>query len=148
MANILAASTSEPTVAVRDIFDVVSAHRPAVDFVIRLQTFTNTWVLYLAQHLACFIATSSFYTFIVTKAVLSATAVIVSFLARTMAAQCSKTILWTWRSKPVVQLRKKVVFEFMVAILGPGNMLVILVFWPGWLLIFGAVWMSKSWMTG
>lgn len=43
------------------------------------------------------------------------------------------------------QLRKKVFFEFMCFILGTGNGLFLLLFWPGWLILGGAIW-SILWL--
>ncbi|KAI5861546.1 hypothetical protein GGS23DRAFT_138470 [Durotheca rogersii] len=37
-----------------------------------------------------------------------------------------------WRSKPVMALRRKVVFEFVALLLGSGNALFLVLFWPGW----------------
>ncbi|CAN8102025.1 unnamed protein product [Discula destructiva] len=40
-----------------------------------------------------------------------------------------------WNSKQSRRLRKKLEFEFFVLILGTGNGIILLVFWPGWILI-------------
>ncbi|KAL3418469.1 hypothetical protein PVAG01_10185 [Phlyctema vagabunda] len=45
-------------------------------------------------------------------------------------------------------LRKKIFFEFMVFVLGTcGNGLILLLFWPGWLLL-AALLLTISWVVG
>ncbi|PMD19004.1 hypothetical protein NA56DRAFT_706047 [Hyaloscypha hepaticicola] len=36
--------------------------------------------------------------------------------------------------------RKKLFREFMIFILGGGNQVILLLFWPGWILVGGSVW--------
>lgn len=40
-----------------------------------------------------------------------------------------------WDSKQGRRLRKKLEFEFFVLILGCGNSLCLVIFWPGWILV-------------
>jgi hypothetical protein len=40
-----------------------------------------------------------------------------------------------WESKSIRRLRNKVFFEFAVFILGCGNSVFLVVFWPGWILL-------------
>jgi hypothetical protein len=51
-------------------------------------------------------------------------------------------VAWTrtWDSKTVRALRKKMMYDFAFFILGSGNGLVLLLFWPGWLVVGGAAW--------
>ncbi|RDW69414.1 hypothetical protein BP6252_08434 [Coleophoma cylindrospora] len=50
--------------------------------------------------------------------------------------------------KKAEPLRKKLFFEFMVFVLGAGgNSVILLVFWPGWLVI-GAGMVAASWAMG
>ncbi|KAI1857489.1 hypothetical protein JX265_011224 [Neoarthrinium moseri] len=37
-----------------------------------------------------------------------------------------------WNSQPIRRLRKKLQFEFFTFVLGGGNSLCLLLFWPGW----------------
>lgn len=52
-----------------------------------------------------------------------------------------RQLLWTVKKvmqvawKPVEKLRQKLFLEFMHFVLGGGNGLVLLVFWPGWLFL-------------
>jgi len=57
-----------------------------------------------------------------------------SRLIATCAASGAGYLTWSaWDSKPVRRLRKKVEFEFFVLLLGCGNTLFLMVFWPGWI---------------
>lgn len=38
------------------------------------------------------------------------------------------------------KLRNKLFFEFAVFILGGGNQVILIVFWPGWIVVGGGVW--------
>lgn len=57
-----------------------------------------------------------------------------------------KTASWTSKRgmralwKTTEGTRKKLFREFMIFILGGGNQLILIVFWPGWLLIGGSIW--------
>lgn len=74
-------------------------------------------------------------------------------LLRTLAVQSyytAKTFTWHvlrsgkqavrrgWRATEPV--RNKIFFEFMVFVLGGGNGLILVLFWPGWLIIGGGFW--------
>lgn len=55
-------------------------------------------------------------------------------------------LAWSaWNSKPGRRLRKKLEFEFFVLILGCGNGVCLLVFWPGWILIGLAYFVYLIW---
>lgn len=49
--------------------------------------------------------------------------------------------------KATESLRKKLLYEFADFVLGSGNSLVLLVFWPGWIVVGGGVWGVK-WVCG
>ncbi|GJN70689.1 hypothetical protein PLIIFM63780_002721 [Purpureocillium lilacinum] len=52
----------------------------------------------------------------------------------------SKAVADAWESQPVRQVRQKLFYEFAVFILGGGNALILLLFWPGWLILAAAIW--------
>jgi hypothetical protein len=63
------------------------------------------------------------------------------------ASVLGKKALWTskrgmrllWRSTE--RMRKKLFYEFMVFVLGSGgNAAILVVFWPGWIVIGGGIW--------
>lgn len=43
-----------------------------------------------------------------------------------------------WRSTEGI--RKKLFKEFMIFVLGGGNQIILVVFWPGWIVVGGGVW--------
>lgn len=54
----------------------------------------------------------------------------------TMSMTAVSKLAWgAWNSKQSRRLRKKLEFEFFVLILGCGNGFILMVFWPGWLLV-------------
>jgi hypothetical protein len=66
------------------------------------------------------------------------------FLAVRMACLTMRLSWDIWNSKPIKQLKKKLVMEFFTLVLGPsGNAIVLLIFWPGWLVLaiaFYSIW--------
>ncbi|KAJ6443242.1 mediator complex, subunit Med1 [Purpureocillium lavendulum] len=51
-----------------------------------------------------------------------------------------KAVADAWDSQPVRSVRQKFFYEFAVFILGGGNAIILLLFWPGWLILAGAIW--------
>jgi hypothetical protein len=43
-----------------------------------------------------------------------------------------------WRSTE--GMRKKLFMEFMIFVLGGGNQLILVLFWPGWIIVVGGIW--------
>ncbi|TPX07995.1 uncharacterized protein E0L32_010326 [Thyridium curvatum] len=57
----------------------------------------------------------------------------------------SQSVNTLWNSNAVKQLRRKVVFEFIATILGPGgNMFLLLLFWPGWILLGVSILIART----
>lgn len=54
----------------------------------------------------------------------------------------TRAVAGVWDSKPVQMIRQKLFYEFALFILGMGNPLILLLFWPGWIVVCGtwAVW--------
>lgn len=55
--------------------------------------------------------------------------------------QAGSAALWSFgRSwKALEPLRKKLAFEFFTTILGSGNQLILVLFWPGWIFVWGGM---------
>lgn len=54
----------------------------------------------------------------------------------TMSVTALSKLAWgAWNSKQSRRLRKKLEFEFFVLILGCGNGFILMIFWPGWILV-------------
>lgn len=138
---LLAASTSytgastESSMSIRHQTDLV--HRYALEFgpTLRYSNALSSALFITAQQLfqinrialtyllfGCNIA--ALQTFLVTKE-----------LATMSVAALSKLAWGAWNSKQSRRLRKKLEFEFFVLILGSGNGIILMVFWPGWILV-------------
>jgi hypothetical protein len=66
--------------------------------------------------------------------------------AKSTVVMCTKVLYSAWESKPVRALRKRAFHEFAEFILGIGNVVFLMLFWPGWLVLGGtmfALW--KVW---
>ncbi|RDA89876.1 hypothetical protein CP533_6656 [Ophiocordyceps camponoti-saundersi (nom. inval.)] len=50
-----------------------------------------------------------------------------------------------WQSRSVQLIRARLFYEFALFILGGGNILFLLLFWPGWLVIGLVLWAVLSW---
>lgn len=53
-------------------------------------------------------------------------------------AMSGKLVYGTWESRVIRALRRRVFHEFATFILGCGNGLILMLFWPGWLILGGA----------
>ncbi|CAL3971468.1 unnamed protein product [Diplocarpon coronariae] len=62
-------------------------------------------------------------------------------LARNSLAAVRAACRMGW--KATENLRKKLFFEFMVFVLGGGNALMLVLFWPGWIVLGGALGLWK-----
>ncbi|KAL6880898.1 hypothetical protein J3F83DRAFT_14781 [Trichoderma novae-zelandiae] len=62
-------------------------------------------------------------------------------------AMFAKTVVDFWQSRRIQKIRSKLFYEFAVFILGCGNALFLLIFWPGWLFL-GAVALALWQLTG
>ncbi|KAK3352873.1 hypothetical protein B0T25DRAFT_568122 [Lasiosphaeria hispida] len=129
---ILAASTSKPT------RPVALHHRSDVNVISNLGPFLNR-ALQFQQLLSS--ATLLLFIRTVFAARLLATILLlasrVAAFRTLLAVNITKRLSWSlWDSKPSRRFRKKLEFEFFVLVLGPGgNALLLLLFWPGWIIL-------------
>lgn len=124
--SLLTASKVEPGGSLAH--STISRLGPALDFAARFQRGLVISCLraYLVLHLALY--ASGF---------LAVVATIGAFHGVSMS---SKAVADLWESRTVRLVRRKLFFEFAVFILGGGNSIILLLFWPGWLLVGGAFW--------
>lgn len=143
---ILAASRKEPSVSLRTRLDLLGSLRPTLDFSLRLQQLATTASLFLILR-ACFLGSIVLSHLWLVCRVLSVQAFLTTRLLGLTIGRLAKSAVWRlWRSKAVRRLRKKLVMEFFVLVLGPsGNALVLVIFWPGWLVLAGLVWLAWIW---
>ncbi|KAK6211170.1 hypothetical protein QIS74_10434 [Colletotrichum tabaci] len=133
---LLTSSTHEPGVTIRRRSDLIALFGPTFDIAIRCQRLVAlaSTLLFVYGHL---LATSTLTSAVVASRLMAA----YSFhVARTTASTLRGPLRLAWNSKRIKRLRKKFFMEFATTILGPGgNMLIVLVFWPGWMIVLGAL---------
>lgn len=139
--SILTAATAKPGAVVGLTLgsDVISNLGPLLSLALRFQQMlsTATLVLFIRTIFAArLVATALFLT----SRLAALQALIVSrTLTMTTASLTTRLCNTIWDSKRSRRLRKKLEFELFTLILGPGgNALLLLLFWPGWLLL-GAI---------
>jgi len=143
---ILAAPTTEPTVAVRHQPDLVSAsRRPGLEFLLRCHRRADAWSLFLAQSILALLLTFASHAIFATSLASALVFEAALTLAGSAAAVSCRAIYGLWDSGTVRGWRKKVVFEFLVVALGPGNLLIVVALWPGWLLLGLVFWTLRCW---
>jgi len=98
----------------------------------RLLSTTTVFVLFRAYILSLLLLQQSFYA--------SQTLLIQGYNASTILAN-QMCFVGKYGWKATESLRKKLFFEFIVFILGSGNGLILLVFWPGWIVLGGSTYL-------
>ncbi|KAK3943228.1 hypothetical protein QBC46DRAFT_43349 [Diplogelasinospora grovesii] len=127
---ILAAPTTDPSVALRQRSDLISVLGPLVGLAPQFRHLLTLITTFLFIH--------TYFAASIVATALSQASLCVLFKT----AGLTKRVSWTiWNAKATKRLRKKLEFEFFVLILGPGgNALCLMVFWPGWLIIGATIW--------
>jgi len=144
-AALLTAPTAQPLVSIRRRSDWLSLLSPTT-------TAITFWCHRAVGWLLVFFVLRAFHaSSIAASSILWTTGIAAT---RSYRASCTLSRLLgrgthiAWESNSIRRVRKKLVFEFMVLVLGPaGNGLLVVVFWPGWwflALVAGATW----WISG
>ncbi|KAK2002119.1 hypothetical protein LX36DRAFT_708090 [Colletotrichum falcatum] len=131
---ILTSSTHEPGIAIRQRSDLIALLGPTFTLAVRFQRLVAiaSSLLFVGGHL---LATTTLTSAVVAARLLAAHSFL---LLRATTSALRASLRRAWNSKNVTRLRKKFFMEFATTILGPGgNMLIVLVFWPGWMLVLG-----------
>ncbi len=136
--TILTASRVEPSVTIPPHATIISRLGPTVAFAVRFQHIIaslSAVVCWQASVAASFsLATAAYATKILAFYAL-VTAKLGAFHGFTMSLKAAATV-WDWKSTRI--LRAKLFYEFALFILGTGNGFILLLFWPGWLLLVGS----------
>jgi len=140
--SIIAAATAKPAGGVVGLPPgsyVISNLGPLLSLALRFQQIlsTATIVLLIRTFLAAKLVGSTLF---LTSRLAALQAFILSRTLTMSTASLTTRLCYTiWDSKRSRRLRKKLEFELFTLILGPGgNALLLLLFWPGWLLL-GAI---------
>ncbi|KAK1590302.1 uncharacterized protein LY79DRAFT_221104 [Colletotrichum navitas] len=131
---VLTSSTHELGVTIRQRSDLLALLGPTFTLAVRFQRLVAvaSWLLLVYGHL---LATTTLSSTIIATRLFAANSFL---LLNATASALRRSLRRAWNSKNVTKLRKKFFMEFATTILGPGcNMLIVLVFWPGWMLVLG-----------
>ncbi|PFH55620.1 hypothetical protein XA68_17944 [Ophiocordyceps unilateralis] len=67
-----------------------------------------------------------------------------SFVATRSHMSSVGVVATVWQSRAVELVRARLFYEFALFILGGGNALFLLLFWPGWVLVGFVLWALSS----
>jgi hypothetical protein len=139
-AAILAAPTLQSGSPTRSKPEAITLLGPALNRALQAQRLLGSISLFVCLR-AYFLAS------IAAAAILFASRVLALNTFRVSAATiyiCGSILCHVWQSKSAAKIRKKLEFELMVFILGPGHSVILVLFWPGWWALAGLVWMAWS----
>ncbi|KAL7923119.1 hypothetical protein ACQKWADRAFT_312640 [Trichoderma austrokoningii] len=132
--TLLTASRLEPTVALRPHSTLIVGLGNAFALSLQLHHRFLSIPLFIGlQSYALLAATSHackhllFYAFVAS-----------AFILKHAFAMSTKAVSDIWDSSSVQRVRARIFYEFAVFILGCGNAMFLIIFWPGWLLLGGA----------
>lgn len=136
--SLLAASKVEPLVSINPRSTVIGRLWPALAFAVRFQYMISSFssFLYIQTYFVASLA-------VVNALYASRFLAIQAYIATRFGAfhgfnMSAKALADFWDAKTTRMLRKKLFYEFAVFILGSGNPIILLLFWPGWLVVGGA----------
>lgn len=134
--TLLTASRVEPKVFGHALAPLVAHLSPIFQSAVQLQTILGVISLQLLLN-ACLAASVSLAA---TLSVGRVCAVQAWLAARNGAWVSGKVLRWTWTSRAVVKFREQTFRNLATFILGSGNGLILMVFWPGWWVLGGTTW--------
>ncbi|OAQ62164.1 hypothetical protein VFPPC_07173 [Pochonia chlamydosporia 170] len=136
--SLLTASRVEPGVSLNPHSTLISRLGPVLAFAARFQYFISTFSSFLYIH-AYFVTSIAFVNALYASRFLAIQAYIATKLGAFHGLSMSaRALADVWDAKTTRMLRKKLFYEFAVFILGSGNSVILLLFWPGWLVVGGA----------
>ncbi|KAF5018239.1 hypothetical protein F66182_9802 [Fusarium sp. NRRL 66182] len=139
-ATLLTASKVDLSVATHPRSDITRLIGPALQIALRFQSLVGSITVFLCLH-ACFLAsTASATTLYASKIVILNVFIATKFSVYHGFNMSSRAAVGIWNSKNIQKLRRKLWYEFAVFILGSGNLIFLMLFWPGWWVLAGACW--------
>ncbi|KAH7171396.1 hypothetical protein EDB81DRAFT_638026 [Dactylonectria macrodidyma] len=139
-ATLLTTSKVELGVSVSPHSDVIRLLGPALEIALRFQRLLSSVTLFLCVR-AWFLASLTLVNILYASRIAAVQAFVATkfgaFHCYTMSTRAANGV---WNCQTVQKLRKKLFYEFAVFILGGGNCIFVVVFWPGWWVIGGASW--------
>lgn len=138
--SLLAAPTSTPSVALRQSADVISSFGPLLQLAVSFQQILSTATILLS--IRAYVAFRVICTALLIAGRIAAfNALFLSkMLATQVIAMTTQASVALWDAPSSRRLRKKLEREFFILFLGPGNLLCLMLFWPGWILLAAMGW--------
>jgi hypothetical protein len=138
---LLAASRTAPTVSLSQRSEVISTIYPLVNSAVQFQHLIGSAVFHLfvrTYFAATIVATASLWA---SKSIAWRT-LLASRVIVARALFLASRLIWTaWDCKRSRRFRKRLEFELFILLLGPGgNSLLLMLFWPGWLMLAAMGW--------
>lgn len=136
--SLLTASRVEPAVSLSPHSALISRLAPAITFAARFH-YLLSWLssfLYIQTYfITRLAAVNAFYAsrFLLVQAFIAT-----KFGAWVSLNMSAKAIADVWEARSTQMLRRKFFYEFAVFVLGSGNAMILLLFWPGWIVVGGA----------
>ena len=138
---LLAASRTTPTVSLSQRSEVISTIYPLVNSAAQFQHLIGSAVFHL------FVRTYFAATIVATASLWASKSIAwrVFLASRIIVARAlflASRLIWTaWDCKRSRRFRKRLEFELFILLLGPGgNSLLLMLFWPGWLMLAAMGW--------
>lgn len=139
-ATLLTASRVELSVSAHPRSDIIRLLGPALEIALRFQSLVSSVSIFLCLRAWLLTSTTFAGVFYASRIVALKACVATKFSASHGFNMSSKAVVGVWNSKSIQRLRKKLWYEFAVFVLGSGNMVFLMLFWPGWWLLAGACW--------
>ena len=143
---ILAASTTQPNMALSQAANAASLLGPTGKFAFQLQQAVASVSIFVFIRM-CFAANHSLLGLLCATRFLAFRSALVLRSLTARAVALVRAGCWTvWRSRSIKRFRKKAELELYALAVGPGgNTLFLLLFWPGWLVVAAALSGMSMW---
>ncbi|KHN99356.1 uncharacterized protein MAM_03054 [Metarhizium album ARSEF 1941] len=136
--SLLAASRVEPVVSINPRSTVIGRLWPLLAFAARFQYIISSFSSFLYIQ-TCFVTSLAVVSALCASRFLTIRAYVATESGAVHAFNMSaKAFANLWDAKTTRVLRRNLFYEFAVFILGSGNSIILLLFWPGWLVVGGA----------
>ncbi|KAG8673353.1 hypothetical protein FPOAC2_06796 [Fusarium poae] len=143
-ATLLTASKVDLSVPTYPRSNITRLIGPSLQIALRFQSLVGSISIFLCLRV-CYVASITFASVLyASKTVTFKAFVAAKFSAFHSFNMSSQALASAWNSKKVQRLRNKIWYEFAVFVLGSGNLIFLMLFWPGWWVLAGAGW--AGWM--
>ncbi|KAH6612950.1 hypothetical protein B0J18DRAFT_71336 [Chaetomium sp. MPI-SDFR-AT-0129] len=132
---LLAASRTTPTVSLTPPPDIISALHPLVTSAVYFQHFLSSLAFHLFVRTYFAASVVATLTLWMSKTIAWRTLLVSKFLAIRSLLLARRTTWSVWDCKRARRFRKRLEFELYILLVGGGNTVLLVVFWPGWIML-------------